>query len=868
MNSGSSQHTSPVISTAAIGVYRFGASVALFIVVVSFLYLWQDRQATLDREQARGDLLTRILFNHVSRTLEASTTLMTVANQWNESGVPSQETLKAAIEKSSFIRSLSMLSEDGKVLASSEEAVAHQPINWQQLGLDRDVGEDLAAGRWQPVRNLLDLQQGNDKLRKMAILPLSIRLKRSQGDVVRWLVLINPSDLIDGLAETVDEDCDAVFVFDYEGRILASSSARWFPNDHVFKDMPAVKSVAQNQEFGRYFDTQKDAENEVENLEIHFRTSANLPVTVAVALSRSRVEGQWWLASKGILGLSLLMLLATFLLTRHIANIWKRREADRIAMSEALNAAEAANQAKSSFLAQMSHEIRTPINSMVGMTELALGTKLNGEQKGYLEMSRTASKSLLRLIDDILDFTRLGAKRLVLEHTPFDLHTACQQALKGFAFQAEQKKIDLYLVIEPEVPQRVMGDPLRLGQVLQNLLGNALKFSDTGWVKLQVRLMAHEGHRVRCAFEVSDTGIGIPFEKMHMIFSPFSQADATVNRKYGGSGLGLSIAKNLVALMHGEISVKAREEGGSVFTFTAQFDAAPVLTIDANHGSEQRLRNGFEALSKSVDVLLVESNPFAREILKDLLAVQQITPVEVVTPDALQSSLESWLHQGVTRQTLWVIDHTMLAFVEDDYLLAQDSKRWKNLSWVVLSDFGLNHDVQNLCALARTLGVKVVNLYKPVTAQELEQALIQLTQRDEVGEQILDKPEAAKAHVGKILVVEDTPMNQQLAQWTLQKLGCTVDIAENGEAALQKVRETSYDLILMDLQMPGMDGIAATYEIRRIEIVEALKMTPIVAMTAHVLDEDRAMAQKAGMQDFLIKPVSADEFQRVLTRFL
>ena len=267
-------------------------------------------------------------------------------------------------------------------------------------------------------------------------------------------------------------------------------------------------------------------------------------------------------------------------------------------------------------------------------------------------------------------------------------------------------------------------------------------------------------------------------------------------------------------------------------------------------------------------MVLIESNPFAREILKTLLASQQITPQEIVTPASLQSCLEEWLKQGLTRQTLWVIDHSMLAFIEPAFMLAQDASKWHKLSWVVLSDFGLNHDVQNLCAVARTLGVKVANLYKPITARELNSTLIQLTQRDELGEQLVQALKPRAQHAGHVLVVEDTPMNQQLAQWTLQKLGCTVDIAENGEVALQKIRTTTYDLILMDLQMPGMDGLTATYEIRRIEIIEALRMTPIVAMTAHVLDEDRILAQKAGMQDFLIKPVSAAEFQRVLKRFL
>ena len=850
------------------GVYRFGVAVAVFIALVAGSYLWKDRQDTLDREEARGDLLTRILFNHVSRTLESSSAIMTVANQGSSSNSPTQSQLKSAIENSSFIRSLSMLTEDGRVLASSEDGMVNQSVSWQQLGLDRDVGNDLAAGRWRPVRNLMDFNQTDIRLKDIAILPLSMRMKRADGQVVRWVILINPEDLIAGFAESVDDQCDAVYVFDYAGRILASSSQRWFPHDQVFSEMPAVKGVAKNQDFGRYIDILIDAKQNSENLEVHYRTAAQLPLTVAVAISRSRVEGQWWLSSSGIIGMSILMLLATYVLTRHVAAIWARREEDRLAMSSALDAAEAANQAKSAFLAQMSHEIRTPINSMVGMTELALGTRLNPEQKDYLEMSRTASQSLLRLIDDILDFTRLGANRLTLDKALFDLHTACQQALKGFAFQAEQKKIDLYLDIDPDVPQLLMGDPLRLGQVLQNLLGNALKFSDTGWVKLSVRKKEVSENQVVCAFEVTDTGIGIPAEKIQLIFSPFSQADASVNRKYGGSGLGLSIAKNLVQLMQGEMKAHSRLGEGSSFSFTAIFEIPSPELLDKQIIPKLQMTQGFSAISHSVDVVLVESNPFAREILRNLLAAQQIKPLEIVTPVALQSCLDAWLRQGLNRQTLWVIDHSMLAFIESAYLLAQEPSKWRSLSWIVLSDFGLNHDVQNLCALARTLGVRVVNLYKPVTGLEIQNALTSLTQRDEVGEEIL-KPSPFKAkHVGKILVVEDTPMNQQLARWTLEKLGCTVEIADNGEAAVQKIQSNSYDLILMDLQMPGMDGLTATHEIRHIEVTQALKMTPIVAMTAHVLDEDRVLAKKAGMQDFLIKPVSADEFQRVLKQFL
>ncbi len=849
------------------------ALIALAILSFVVVDLWQDRQASLKQERLQANLLTGIFFNHVSRQIDAASSTMTMVHQLVQPGLPGQATLAGIVEKSNLVQSLSVVSQTGQVLASSDQAMVGVQLDWQALQFLPDADAALSIGWWRTEVQMLH-RMGRQGSEPKASLALAKRLPLSANTSVQWLALIDSQALLADFLPSINAQMDALYIFNAAGQILVSSSPRWFPADSVDKDMPALQSILKNQTVGSYKISQnetdvKQGSQPKNRFEVHFQSRAGLPIGIAVALSEDRALGQWWSDSKIILGVVLAMLGLAVWSTRQIGLVWRRRELDRMALAKAKQEAEAATQANSSFLAQMSHEIRTPINIMVGMTELALSSQLQPDQREYLEMARSASQSLLRLIDDILDFTRLGADRLSLEAVPFELHTLCQQILKGFALQAEQKNIGLYLALSPELPLRVVGDPLRLGQVLQNLLGNAIKFSAHGWVKLTVQLKFLDAEKICCEFDVSDTGIGIAPDMLTHIFTPFVQADAASNRKFGGSGLGLSIAKNLVTLMQGEIHAKAHPEGGSTFIFTTTF-ATPKedefeLAVD-----ELKIMK-FPLMQDGVllDIVLIDANPFARDIMLDLLKMMRIQPMVLQSKEAFLNCMKAWLNKKTPGQSIWIVDQDMLASLDLAYLRAQEPARWLHLSWLVLSDFGLNPQAQKSCEMVRSLGLRILTLYKSVTAQELRATLLELAEGVHFKPIQMSVPEPTwTLFDGHLLVVEDTPMNQQLAKWTLQKFGCKVDIASDGLVALEQVKRQKYDLILMDLQMPGMDGLTATREIRRFELAQARKPTPIVAMTAHVLDEDRQQAQAAGMQDFLVKPVSFAEFQRVLEVFL
>jgi len=703
-----------------------------------------------------------------------------------------------------------------------------------------------------------------------SVLALAFRARRAreQRELLRAAEELRESR--ERLQAITDAARDAILMMDEAGRVTFWNPAAerilgWTAGEMVGRDLhgriaPSRYHGAFAAAFPRFVATgEGGAVGRTLELSALHRDGREVPV--ALSLSAVRIDGAW--NAVGVLRDVSDEQTARRELTRALeekdeAN--ERLEATSALAMQMAREAETASLAKSQFLANMSHEIRTPMNGVLGMTGLLLDSSLTDEQRRFALVVKASAEALLAVINDILDFSKIEAGRLELEEIDFDLRSMIEDVVEMHALRAQDKGLELVCRIDPEMPTLLRGDPGRLRQVLVNLIGNAIKFTHSGEVVVGARVEAETDTTVTGRFEVRDTGIGIPVEKVGLLFHAFQQLDASTTRRYGGTGLGLTICKRLAHLMGGDVGVSSVEGEGSTFWFTALL------------GKQEQPRPGAPERADlcGVRVLAVDDNATNRLVLEEQVESWGMRYEEADGAEQALRMLRAAVDAGdpfrivITDMQMPVTDgETLGRAVKADPVL-------RSTILVMMTSLGLRGDAKRLEAIGFA-----AYLTKPVKQSHLHDCLATVLGRSLAPaggppQALLTRHSLSEARRRgfRILLVEDNPTNQQVAVRVLEKLGYRAEVADDGERALLALRESPRDLVFMDVQMPVMDGFEATRAIRSGAAGERSRKVPIVAMTAHAMKGDRERCLEAGMDDYISKPIVPADLSAALERWL